>query len=1428
MKLWRIIAVCFALVGMASLALYTFAEAQDQEEAAERNAFVEFVERVISTPDRQIRLGQIRGALSSNVSFSEITIADRDGVWLRIENVRMVWSRAQLILGRLQIDELEADAIVMERRPLPPEDEIPEEARLTVPELPVAMNIGRLAVPEVRFGDDVFGLASQLSVEGRLRLADGDLDTELAIQRLDGPGGSLELTADFDSGAETLHLDFRLSEPEDGVVANLLDLQGRPALTFVVAGSGPLADFTADIELLADGETLLAGRSEIARVANGFRFVAEIDGRLGELAPPAYADLFGDGSTLAIDAIRTDDGAVSIARADLASGVMSLSASAELAPDGFPLAVSLDARLGGEDVEQVSLPFGDGVVVRSGHIVAEIGGADGESWSAEFDLQGLVSGTLTAEQATITAGGIARNRDDPQRREVTFDVDGSASGLTSGDPGIAAALGDQLAIVASGGWTAGEPVIVEEARIDADALAAHFEGRILDGVIDGAFRIASDDLSPFSRLAGQDLGGAVELAASGTLATDFDRFALTLDGSADDLVVGPDPLDRLFEGRTALSGGIGRDEAGFRFDDLILDHANVRARIDGVHGAEEVDVALNAELPDLSAVTDEAAGAARLEARMTGVAEVPALEVLLSGEALTLLDQPFADAEVRFVGTLEGRDLAGELSLSGVLGRVPVEGGLRVTTIDGVYELEDILFQAAGTTASGALTVRPDSLVSGALNVESPDLSVIGPLALTEMAGSVSADIRLSVVDDSQAGHLVATARNVRAGGFALGSADIDVTGENLRQAPILSGTVEAAGLVAGPIEIETLSATAERVGDRTEFVARARLTDGVVDATGRLVPMNGGLDIEFDTFELRDASINATLADPVAIAIRNGTVAIPSTRILVGGGSVVIAGRVGETIDLRGEIASLNVAVANAVAPGLGLSGSISGSLALSGPATAPRGTFELQGTGLSAAPLREAGLAAFSVNAQGRFADGSVDLQGTASGSGISLTLGGTVPLAGPGLDLAITGTAPLALSDLVLAERGARLAGTLSIDARVTGSVARPSFAGTLATDGATFVDADTGLRLTDIALRARFDADRVVVEQLTGRAGGGTVSAGGSVGIGGGFPADLAITLANFRYQDGRLITADLSGRLTVTGPLLVQPTVGGTIDIERAEISVPDRIPQAAAMLDVQHVAPSPAVAETLVRARLDEQTRAQQRTGLRLELTINAPARIFVRGRGIDSEFGGSVTLTGPVDAVRAIGAFNMRRGHITILGQRINFTSGSISLFGDLDPVLNFEATSRASNVAITAFVTGRASDPDIVLTSIPELPQDEIFAQFLFGRSVHELSPLQLAQLATAAAGLVGGADGGGLLGQLRGATGLDELDLVVGEEGGVAVQAGRYVADNVYLGVRAGADGETGVTVNLDITDNFTARGEVGIDGRSKVGIFFEREY
>ncbi len=236
--------------------------AQDSEEA-DRSYFLSFVENQLSSPNRQIRITGIQGALSSNATIGSITVADRQGVWLAITNARIVWTRSALLLGRLDIDTLAADQIEVIRRPLPAEGlPAPEASGFKLPELPLSITLGRLDVPRVTFGESVFGLGSAIDVDGRLSLSGGSLDTELAITRLDGPGGTLKLAATYANDTQLLDLDLKLDEPANGIVANLLAIEGRPPVVLSLDGSGPLSDLDLALTLDAAGQRVLTGTTQ--------------------------------------------------------------------------------------------------------------------------------------------------------------------------------------------------------------------------------------------------------------------------------------------------------------------------------------------------------------------------------------------------------------------------------------------------------------------------------------------------------------------------------------------------------------------------------------------------------------------------------------------------------------------------------------------------------------------------------------------------------------------------------------------------------------------------------------------------------------------------------------------------------------------------------------------------------------------------------------------------------------------------------------------------------------------------------------------------------------------------------------------------------------------------------------------------------------
>jgi hypothetical protein len=89
-----------------------------------------------------------------------------------------------------------------------------------------------------------------------------------------------------------------------------------------------------------------------------------------------------------------------------------------------------------------------------------------------------------------------------------------------------------------------------------------------------------------------------------------------------------------------------------------------------------------------------------------------------------------------------------------------------------------------------------------------------------------------------------------------------------------------------------------------------------------------------------------------------------------------------------------------------------------------------------------------------------------------------------------------------------------------------------------------------------------------------------------------------------------------------------------------------------------------------------------------------------------------------------------------------------------------------------------------------------------------------------------------GGGFdaLGTLRKAMGVDVLR-VASEEGGAgpSLETGKYVTENVYVGVRQGTDtSQTALSVEIDVFENVAVETEVSPNGGNKLGAKYKIDY
>jgi translocation and assembly module TamB len=682
----------------------------------------------------------------------------------------------------------------------------------------------------------------------------------------------------------------------------------------------------------------------------------------------------------------------------------------------------------------------------------------------------------------------------------------------------------------------------------------------------------------------------------------------------------------------------------------------------------------------------------------------------------------------------------------------------------------------------------------------------------------------------------VARGERLRLGAAALAGIEADLAASDLGGRPILDGRVAADRLVLGGETFDAVRLAAVGTPAASDVTLTAKARGFALDGRARLVP-GERTRIEIASLSASRGARRLALVRPATVTLEGAEATIAGLEIAADKGRITAEGRAGARLDLKLAARNVPLSIAEILRPDLKLDGTLDGEADLSGTPAEPEGRYRLSLARLATRETREAGLPPLGATLSGSLAKGRAEIDARVdAGRAGQVRASGSVPLdsAGP-LAVAIEGSLDAAFLNSALAVSGQQVSGRVAVDADVSGTLTSPQVAGSATLTGGSFTDPLQGIRLSNIEGRLAGRGESLTIERLTATArNGGRLSLQGRVTLDpeGGFPGELTLTASRAELVSNDIVTAVADLDLALAGPLARSPRASGRVELVSFEVSIPDRLPATVRPLPgTRHVAPPPQV-----RARLAAEKRqaSARRAGpaavpfdATLDIALSAPNRVFVRGRGVDAELGGDLRLTGTSRAPVAVGAFDLRRGRLSILGQRLDFARGRLSFTGDLSPELDLAAETRAGDVTAQILVKGPASQPTFELTSEPSLPQDEVLSRLLFAKATGNLSAFQALQLAQAVAQLSG--SGPDVFDRARRALGVDSLDITTGTRGGPAVGASRYIGDRVSVGVRAGARPEdSAATVNVDVTRRLKVQGELGADGRSSVGVGAEWEY
>ncbi|MEI7609926.1 MAG: translocation/assembly module TamB domain-containing protein, partial [Rhodospirillaceae bacterium] len=559
-------------------------------------------------------------------------------------------------------------------------------------------------------------------------------------------------------------------------------------------------------------------------------------------------------------------------------------------------------------------------------------------------------------------------------------------------------------------------------------------------------------------------------------------------------------------------------------------------------------------------------------------------------------------------------------------------------------------------------------------------------------------------------------------------------------------------------------------------------------------------------------------------------------------------------------ELERVPLELAHLLDAGVPAGGRVGGAVSLAGSAAEPRADISLTFAEVGQAQADAAGFSVggFDGTLSGRWAGGRLSLEGSAATlhGAASLRFAGETPLAlrlrplglyapdGGALKGSVSGSADLAAVNDLLATSGDRAAGRVAMDVSISGTPAAPQLGGTLTVSDGHYENQALGTVIDHISARLAGSGRAFAIESFSGTtAGGGTLSVTGTVKPAAEQMFDIRVKAAEARLVQLDDATVDADVDLTLTGGLR-EARLAGSLDIRRADIRLPDQLPAEVVDLQVTESARS-----AKRRPGGEAKATAQMPPGrLLLAVSVSARNQVHIRGRGLDTELSCALTIGGTVGAPDPRGALTLQRGKLEVLGKEFQFKRGTITFPGGAgaSPELDALAEAKATNFTAQAELTGTVRAPKLVLTSSPEAPQDEVLSRLLFNKSVSQLGALEAVQLADSAAQLMGIGGSTGLVDRIRRSLGVDRLGVTStgaanplnpankttsGKKSGLgsALEAGRYISRDVYLGVQQGLTSDSSrAKVEVGITDNIQAEVGVGVRVDPEVGLKLQWDY
>lgn len=789
-----------------------------------------------------------------------------------------------------------------------------------------------------------------------------------------------------------------------------------------------------------------------------------------------------------------------------------------------------------------------------------------------------------------------------------------------------------------------------------------------------------------------------------------------------------------------------------------------------------------------------------------------------------------ASMNTRVRATADGASL-GELQVDTLRLALLVEDGIAT------FDTLTIRSNLADVSGSGSVPVS-DSVQAALADLEiRADIKALDPVRpwlAVDPVGLGSAAIRIAIAGPTDSMRLDASAT---ASAVLLG------------RTRIIGFESTVGGRLSGGLELQSATGTAQfdRLSIGGQDVRLSRLDGEYAD---RQLTLEGNAtvddrrDVAFETrvdlrpdtsrAELRRLDVRVDqdqwrLANNAWISWARG-IRFDSVSLRAGDQSLSLDGTLdlANDSDLSGRITQLRIA---GIADLIGypdLSGALTSSFDLRGPAADPRITAGVEArlqwrNGQSSAVAASITYDTLRLDVDGRVstdADGTLTIQG---GIPVDLSLEPTVEGDTARRVAAASGQVDLTLradsfavqwiEPFLPPDVARRMAGRLQIDAHVGGTNARPVLSGFVRLADGRLTVPRLGVTYEDAAMRVTLDDSVARIDSARAVAGGGTITLAGTVSLPelslGEF--DIEASLDRFRtiYNDAYRVNA--SGTVTLSGTTK-EPRLTGNVQLRETDIYLGSRATGAS-------VRPVELTDEQIreleqylgIPVRPPARDPSALYDAMAIDLTVSMSRDTWVRQRAnptLEIQLTGDVEITKqPADSLQLDGRVEAisQRSYVEQFGKRFRIDEGVVELQGppseariDIRAVYRVPSVGNPNEaeVTITLDINGTLNDLSLTLGSEPQLENADIISYLATGRPA-------ASSLDFSGSNGGGGGGGGGIgtigsqfaLGQVTSLVeglateriGLDVIEIRPDGLRGATLIAGRYVSPSLFVGFK-----------------------------------------